>query len=125
MVKIALSIDVPDIKSGSEFFTAGLGFRKLRDEPSGTAVLEAGGTEIWLLPRDDGTVAVPESNIHRTYQRHWTPVHLDVVVDDLKGALDCAIAAGAIQEGDILRSEHNSIVFCSDPFGNGFCLIEE
>ena len=125
MVKVALSIDVPDVKSGTDFFTVGLGFQKLRDEPSGTAVLKAGDMEIWLLQRDDGTVAVPESNIQRTYKRHWTPIHLDVVVDDLKGALDRAISAGAVQEGDILTSEHSSMVFCSDPFGNGFCLIKE
>ena len=123
--KVALSIDVPDVKSGVDFFTAGLGFRKLRAEPSGAAVLEAGGMEIWLLQRDDGTVAVPESSIQRTYQRHWAPIHLDVIVDDIKESLDCAIAAGAVQEGDILTSEGGSIVSCSDPFGNGFCLIEE
>lgn len=123
--KVALSIDVPDVESGIDFFTAGLGFRKLRAEPSGTAVLEAGGMEIWLLQRDDGTLAVPESDIQRTYQRHWAPIHLDVVVDDIQEALGCAIAAGAVQEGDILTSESGSIVFCSDPFGNGFCLIKE
>jgi Glyoxalase-like domain len=39
---------------------------------------------------------VPQESRH--YQRHWTPVHLDIQVDDLKGALAQALEAGALLE---------------------------
>ena len=123
MKKVAISIDVPDVDEAQEFFTEGLGFSMLRKEASESVVLAAGDVEIWLLSRADGSHAIPESNISRTYKRHWTPIHLDILVDDLHSALERAIAAGAIQEGDV--DDQARIAFCSDPFGNGFCLIQE
>ena len=125
MKTVSLSIDVPDVDTAVDFFVSGLGFSKLRDEPPKFVVLAAGTLEIWLLPRVDGSRAVPDSSISRTYKRHWTPIHLDVVVDDLQAALKRAIRAGAVQEGNVVSDEQGSIAFCSDPFGNGFCLIEE
>ena len=34
----------------------------------------------------------------RDYGRHWTPVHLDIVVDDVDAAVARAVAAGATLE---------------------------
>lgn len=60
----------------------------------------------------------------RRSERHWTPVHLDIHVDDLRVALKRALAAGAKQEQWFEDAEHGSAAFCSDPFGHGFCLIQ-
>lgn len=125
MKRISISIDVPDVDEAQEFFIAGLGFSKLREEPPTSVVLAAGELEVWLLSRADGSHATPESSISRSYKRHWTPIHLDIVVDDLRSALERAIRAGAIQEGNVESDDQGSIAFCSDPFGNGFCLIQE
>ena len=65
-------------------------------------VMDAGGLELWLLLKAEGSVAVRDTDISRSYRRHWTPIHLDVLVDDLSEALDRAVTAGAIQEGDIV-----------------------
>lgn len=124
MKKVAISIDVPDVDEAQEFFTAGLGFSMLR-KASESVVLVAGTLEVWLLSRTQGSSATPESSTSRIYKRHWTPIHLDIVVDDLHSALERAIRAGATQEGDIEPNGQGSIAFCSDPFGNGFCLIQE
>jgi predicted enzyme related to lactoylglutathione lyase len=61
----------------------------------------------------------------RHYERHWTPVHLDIHVDNLATALERAIKAGAKKEQVFESPEHGSAAFCSDPFGHGFCLLEK
>ena len=60
----------------------------------------------------------------RDYGRHWTPVHLDIAVDDLDAALARAIAAGAVAEGAPQDNPWGRIAALADPFGHGFCLIE-
>ncbi|HKM73690.1 MAG TPA: VOC family protein [Stellaceae bacterium] len=60
----------------------------------------------------------------RRYERHWTPVHLDVVVDDLGAALARALAAGARAETVIRVEAWGKIVMLADPLGHGLCVIE-
>lgn len=60
----------------------------------------------------------------RDYARHWTPVHLDFVVDDVEEAARRALDAGAIQQSDCVRWRGSKCITFADPFGNGFCLIE-
>ena len=51
-------------------------------------------------------------------------MHLDIHVDDLAEARERAVKAGAVVEQSFVNPEHGSAVFCCDPFGHGFCLIE-
>jgi lactoylglutathione lyase len=60
----------------------------------------------------------------RNYGRHWTPVHLDFVVPDLQLALARAVDAGATLEGAVSEHAYGRLALLSDPFGNGFCLLE-
>ena len=60
----------------------------------------------------------------RRYERHWTPLHLDVVVADVERALARAVAAGATAESAIREEPFGRFVTLADPFGHGFCLIE-
>ena len=60
----------------------------------------------------------------RDYIRHWTPVHLDVVVDHLEPALDRALQAGLVQETDIRETDWGRIVRLADPWGHGWCLLQ-
>jgi hypothetical protein len=59
----------------------------------------------------------------RRYERHWTPVHVDFHVDDFEKVLERVLSAGAKCEQRFDGGEHSPIAFCSDPFGNGFCVI--
>ncbi len=111
MTKVALSVDVPDVSAAVDFFSRGLGFKKLRNEPPNAMVMDAGGLELWLLLKAEGSVAVRDTDISRSYRRHWTPIHLDVLVDDLNEALDRAVTAGATQEGDIVYQDNVSFCF--------------
>ena len=60
----------------------------------------------------------------RTYARHWTPVHLDFVVDDVERAVANAVAAGATLERPIATYDWGKLALMADPFGHGFCFIE-
>jgi len=108
------NIDVADVDAAREFFTAGLGF-SMRRQASESVVLVAVTLEIWLLSRTQNSCATPESSTSRTYKRHWTPIHLDIIVDDLHSALERAIRAGAIREGDIEADQQGSIAFLLRP----------
>jgi uncharacterized glyoxalase superfamily protein PhnB len=79
---------------------------------------------IYLLVKEEGTQASPISADLRRYRRHWTPVHLDVVVDDVGDAVGRALQAGATLEGDIRVHEWGQFAMMADPFGNGICFLQ-
>ena len=51
-------------------------------------------------------------------------MHPDFTVADLDAAVDRALAAGAVQEGEARKAPYGRIAMFADPFGHGFCLIE-
>jgi predicted enzyme related to lactoylglutathione lyase len=121
---IGVSIDVPDLAEGLRFYGEAFGFSLVAQPVPGVAVLKAEGLSICLLQKSAGSRPSPDTTDTRRYQRHWTPVHLDIHVDDLHAALARALAAGARREQLFEDAEHGSAAFCSDPFGHGFCLIQ-
>ena len=124
MISVSLSVDVPSLAEGVRFYSEAFGFTKVAEPIPGMAVLRAGNTELCVLERAPGSVPSVATEETRRYERHWTPVHMDLHVDDLKSALAQALAAGAKQEQLFENPKHGSVAFCSDPFGHGFCLIE-
>lgn len=60
----------------------------------------------------------------RAYERHWTPLHLDFVVEDLEAAIERSLAAGGLQEEPVREASWGWIAVMSDPFGHGYCLIQ-
>ncbi len=119
------SIDVEDLDKGVDFYAKGLGFVEQRRLFSGTAAeMQAGETLVYLLVKAAGTSPFPGSEEQRRYSRHWTPVHLDLVVEDIEVAVERAEAAGAIVERPITAQDNWREAQLSDPFGNGFCLLE-
>lgn len=125
MVSVIVNVDVPDLGEAVKFYEDGLGFAGTRRLFGGTvAELTAEATKIYLIQRDPGSVAVPDATISRTYAPHWTPVHLDVVVDDIETALAKALGAGATSSGDITTNDWGKLAPIRDPFGHGICLIQ-
>jgi predicted enzyme related to lactoylglutathione lyase len=78
---------------------------------------------IYLLPKAGGSEAFPRGE-KRSYARHWTPVHLDFVVSDIRAAMKRALGAGATLERDVTTHAYGKLALMADPFGNGFCLLE-
>lgn len=124
-MQLLVNIDVGDLEAGVKFYRDGLGFVLLRYlfEHS-VAELEAGSTRVYLLQQATGREATGRTAARRDYDRHWTPVHLDIAVDDLDVARDRALAAGALAEGGIRQSGWGRLQPMSDPFGHGFCLLQ-
>jgi predicted enzyme related to lactoylglutathione lyase len=79
---------------------------------------------IFLLVKPAGSAPHAASAQKRDYARHWTPVHLDFVVDDIDAATERAQAAGATLETPVKSSNWGKLALMADPFGHGFCLIE-
>ena len=124
MISIGLSVDVPDMKDGIRFYSEAFGFSKKAEPVPGVVVMRLGDFEMCLLEKAAGSSPSAQTKDKRHYERHWTPVHMDIHVDNLKESLANAIKAGAKQEQVFENPEHGSVAFCSDPFGHGFCLIE-
>lgn len=121
---LLINIDVDDLERGVRFYTEGLGLRVGRRFVSGWIELVGGTSPIYLLEKKPGTLATNQAAPTRSYERHWTPVHLDFVVDSLEPARDRVLAAGAKLESDISEHPYGRLALFSDPFGHGLCLIE-
>ncbi len=123
MARIHVSIDVAELDAGVRFYAGVFGWRERARPFPIMAILDAEGTTVCLHAKPAGTAPAPGSDDRRHFERHWTPVHLDLHVDDFDAVLARATAAGATVE-QLFRGEgHPPTAFCADPFGNGFCLI--
>jgi predicted enzyme related to lactoylglutathione lyase len=121
---ILINIDVDDLNRAVAFYTAAFGLTIGRRFGAFAVELTGGTSPIYLLAKAAGTEASPTSAERRRYARHWTPVHLDIVVPDLKVALEAALSAGATLEGEPATHKWGKIAHLADPFGHGLCLIE-
>ena len=124
MISVTISVAVPNLADGVQFYTKTLGFLKLAEPVPGVAVLRVGTSEFCLLEKAAGSLPSVCSHEKRHYERHWTPVHMDFHVDDVKVALAKVLQAGAKQEQFFENHEHPCVAMCSEPFSHGFCLIE-
>ena len=123
-MKLIVNIDVPALEPAIRFYTEALGLTHTRTFDDDVAELRGASSTVYLLQKARGTQAVHQPVVERDYQRHWTPVHFDLVVPDVDAAARRAIAAGAHQEtGHVDWRGSRCVSFC-DPFGHGFCFIE-
>jgi uncharacterized glyoxalase superfamily protein PhnB len=126
-MSLQINVDVPDLEAGIAFYGNAFGFALARRLFGGTvAELSGAPCPFFLIEKEVGTVATPRTTAasRRDYARHWTPVHLDVVVPDVEQAVARAVAAGATVEADVATDVWGKIAVLADPFGHGFCLIE-
>jgi lactoylglutathione lyase len=119
---LLVNIDVPDLAAAERFYVEAFGLAATRR--FGAEGVELGGlpVPIYLLEKAEGTLGA--GNDLRRYRRHWSPVHLDLVVDDVEAAMKRALAAGAVAESGIRTAAWGKIVMLADPFGHGICLIQ-
>ncbi|HEY1181395.1 MAG TPA: VOC family protein [Rhodocyclaceae bacterium] len=125
-----INIDVPDLEAASVFYQAVLDLTQSRMLDDDVVELSGASSTIYLLQKPSCSVAThaassaEDSSATRSYARHWTPVHLDFVVDDLAAAAERALRAGAKQELECVEWRGSRCITFSDPFGHGFCLIK-
>jgi predicted enzyme related to lactoylglutathione lyase len=119
---LLINIDVPDLAEGVAFYSRAFGLTVTRRLGAGAVELSGLPVRLYLLEKPEGSIGAGHDS--RRYDRHWTPVHVDIVVDDLEPTLDRAVAAGAKLESETRVHVWGKIAILSDPFGNGFCLIQ-
>jgi catechol 2,3-dioxygenase-like lactoylglutathione lyase family enzyme len=98
VISVSVSVDVPSLEDGIRFYGEAFGFEKVSEPYPGVAVIRADGAQLLLLAKRAGIAPCPAPGATRDYDRHWTPVHIDIHVDEFKSALARALNAGAIQE---------------------------
>lgn len=123
-MRTIVNIDVPDLAPAIDFYTAALGLKLNRILDDDVAELAGASTVMYLLRNPAGSNPVSGHSVTRHYSRHWTPVHMDFVVDDVAAAAKRARDAGAIQESGCIEWRGSKCISFSDPFGHGFCVIE-
>ena len=124
MPSFILNIDVPDIEAGVAFYTAAFDLEVGRRFDSHFVELLGAETNIYLLQKRAGTDISPAGGDVRRYERHWSPIHPDFVVEDLNAATAKVLGAGATREGTTCDAPYGKLAMFADPFGHGFCLIQ-
>ena len=119
---LLLNIDVPDVEKAERFYTEAFDLKIGRRFGTDFVELLGWPATVYLLAKKAGTVGA--GGDLRRYERHWTPVHADVVVDDLDAAVERAVRAGAKLEVPPKEAPYGRIAMLADPFGHGFCLLQ-
>jgi predicted enzyme related to lactoylglutathione lyase len=119
-----VNIDVDDLPRALDFYTRAFDLKVGRRFGAEVVELLGGSAPIYLLAKCAGSAASSESHETRSYDRHWTPVHLDIVVPEMEAALRKAVNAGALLEGEVKTQAWGKLALMADPFGNGFCLVQ-
>lgn len=119
---LLVNIDVPDLAAAERFYSEAFGLRPVRRFGDEGVEMAGWPVRLYLLEKAAGSTGAGDDL--RRYERHWTPVHLDVAVDDLETALERALEAGAAAETEVRVARWGKIVVLADPFGHGLCLIE-
>lgn len=123
-MQMIVNIDVPELNAAIAFYTSALDLHLNRIIDCDVAELSGRSSMIYLLAKPAKSNVSDASQDVRRYSRHWTPVHIDFVVENLNEAVARALAAGAIKEKELAEWRGSKCITFADPFGHGFCLIE-
>lgn len=124
-MQVLLNIDVADLGSAIGFYRDALGLRHARTLFEGTVAEMLGACcRVYLIEHAERARPSATDKTSRDFGRHWAPVHPDFVVENIAMACERAVAAGALQKTPIWQFAWGGLVTFSDPFGNGFCLIQ-
>ena len=124
MTRVLLNLDVDDLERAVTFSPAAFELRVGRRFDSAFVELLGAEAPIYLLQKAAGSLPFANAEQGRRYARHWTPLHLDFVVDDLDAALARALAAGAVLEAPPSQHAYGRLALLHDPFGHGVCLLQ-
>jgi len=124
MIKISVSIDISNLKQAETFYTEALGCKKIRAQGADMIVLATENCGIYLQEKEAGIKPLTTSDVVRNYKRHWTPVHFDFLTENIDEVVKNILQLGGLHEGGE-SGDWGSIAYCADPFGNGFCVINE
>ena len=123
-MNLLVNLDVDDLDKAVDFYSAAFGLTVGRRFGDAGVEMLGSTAPIYLLRKAAGSAASTTTTQLRSYQRHWTPVHLDFVVEDIDAAVERATAAGATPEKPVSTSNWSKLAMMADPFGHGFCFVQ-
>lgn len=123
-MKLLVNLDVDDLEKAIGFYSSAFGLKLGRRFGSAAAEMLGCSAPIYLLAKPAGTPASDTTSQRRTYERHWTPVHLDFAVADIESSIQKAVSACARLERPIATHEWGKLALMADPFGHGFCFVQ-
>jgi predicted enzyme related to lactoylglutathione lyase len=123
-MNLLINIDVDDLEKAIHFYGTAFGLKVGRRFGAAGVEMLGGSAPIYLLVKSPGTAPADKKSQLRSYERHWTPVHLDFVVDEIEPAVELAVSAGARLEQPVTTHKWGKLALMTDPFGHGFCLIQ-
>jgi predicted enzyme related to lactoylglutathione lyase len=118
------NIDVDNLEKAIRFYQNSFGLTIGRRFGANGVEMLGSSAPIFLLVKAPGTAPTSAKSDVRSYDRHWTPVHLDFVVEDIESAVHRALDAGAKLEAPISTSKWGKMALMADPFGHGFCFLQ-
>lgn len=119
-----VNLDVDDLEKATRFYGSAFGLTIGRRFGAFGVEMLGGPAPIYLLVKLAGTLASDMNRHRRNYERHWTPVHLDFVVEEIESAVQRAISAGARLEEPVAKHNWGKLALMADPFGHGFCFVQ-
>lgn len=123
-MNVIINIDVPLLEPAIAFYCNAFDLKLERLLDDDVAELTGASTRVYLLQQAEDSIPSEFTSDVRHYQRHWTPVHIDIVVDDIVSAAERVIKAGAKMESECIEWRGSRCISFADPFGHGFCLIQ-
>jgi predicted enzyme related to lactoylglutathione lyase len=123
-MNLLVNLDVDDLGRAIHFYSSAVELTVGRRFGTSGVEMLGSSAPIYLLVKSGGTPASDTTSQRRSYERHWTPVHLDFVVEDIESAVQKAIAFGARLEKPIATHKWGKLALMADPFGHGFCFVQ-
>ena len=121
---LLVNLDVDDLEKAIRFYSSAFALKVGRRFGAVGVEMLGSTAPIYLLVKPAGTRASDTTRQLRNYQRHWTPAHLDFVVDEIEPAVERAASAGARLEQPIATHKWGKLALMADPFGHGFCFVQ-
>lgn len=123
-MNLLVNLDVDDLEKAIRFYGSVFGLQVGRRFGASGVEMLGSSAPIYLLVKAAGTLASHTSSQRRSYERHWTPVHLDFVVAEIESAVRHAMSFGAQLEQPIATHNWGKLALMADPFGHGFCFVQ-
>lgn len=120
--RVNVSIDVPKLQEGLDFYCPLFGWTETARPFPTMAVLDGNNVTICMHEKASGSPSSATGGA-RSYERHWTPVHLDLHVSDFDSIVSQLVDLGGRIEREFRDQGPCPVAFCCDPFGNGLCLL--
>src|SRR5690606_21994777 len=110
--RVNVSIDVPNLDNGLRFYGRVFGFTENARPFPTMAVLDGNNVTVCMHEKAGGTKSSPAGAEQRRYERHWTPVHLDLHVQDIDAVLSRVRAEGGAVESEFRTQGPKPVAFC-------------